>query len=368
MKKIGVFLVGMLFGVSVFGQGEFITKWTTTSPSEQIVIGLNQSYSTYNYTVNWGDGATESNITSNTDKIHTYATAGTYTVTISGDFPAIKMQNSNTASALTDIVQWGSNIVWKDMINAFKACDGLNTISAADAPNLSGVTRLQGIFNDCDNVVIDNLGQWDVSNITNMLASFYRCNLGDVDLSSWNVSNVTTFKNAFNASSWTGNGAGNWDVTSVTTAENMFAGANLSTTNYDALLQGWAGQSGLQLNVIFHAGSSSTYCNASSEKQLLETTHGWIITDGGQDCTAGVEDMGVVVNTIEFYPNPIKNNLHIEGLNPGLPIVIYDVLGAQVFSAQTSEDPIDLSELRGGVYFLQITIDNSTSTHKIVKE
>jgi hypothetical protein len=41
---------------------------------------------------------------------------------------------------LLDISQWG-NIAWTSMANAFQGCSNL-TISAVDAPNLSGVTNM----------------------------------------------------------------------------------------------------------------------------------------------------------------------------------------------------------------------------------
>jgi hypothetical protein len=64
---------------------------------------------TPNFVVSWGDG-NESTITSSTDadRIHTYATSGTYTVTITGLMPSFKVNNSIPARTLiTSIIDFG---------------------------------------------------------------------------------------------------------------------------------------------------------------------------------------------------------------------------------------------------------------------
>ena len=67
---------------------QFVTKWKTDNPgltaSNQLVIYAQPGY-TYNHTINWGDGNIQSGITNS--PTHTYASPGTYTVTITGLFP-----------------------------------------------------------------------------------------------------------------------------------------------------------------------------------------------------------------------------------------------------------------------------------------
>ncbi len=67
----------------------FITTWKTdnagVSASNQITIPTTGGG--YNYNVNWGDGQVSTGVTG--DITHTYAVAGTYTVSISGAFPRI---------------------------------------------------------------------------------------------------------------------------------------------------------------------------------------------------------------------------------------------------------------------------------------
>ncbi len=70
--------------------GAFITTWEVNA-GESITIPINSSYN-YDFTVDWGDGSTTAvatNNPSNADLIHTYTSTDTYTVTITGTFPAI---------------------------------------------------------------------------------------------------------------------------------------------------------------------------------------------------------------------------------------------------------------------------------------
>jgi hypothetical protein len=64
---------------------------------------------TPNFGVNWGDGAS-GNVSSATDsnRIHTYATGGTYTITISGFMPSFKVNNNSSIRTLiTGIIDFG---------------------------------------------------------------------------------------------------------------------------------------------------------------------------------------------------------------------------------------------------------------------
>ena len=78
----------------------FITEWQTTGAAETITIPTTGGG--YNYTVNWGDGTIESGKTGNAS--HEYAIAGTYDVSISGDFPRIYFNNTGDKTNLTKIV------------------------------------------------------------------------------------------------------------------------------------------------------------------------------------------------------------------------------------------------------------------------
>jgi hypothetical protein len=75
---------------------------------------------------------------------------------------------------------------------------------------------------------------------------------------------------------------GAWDISNVTLFGSMFTNVKLSTTNYDALLTGWSGQS-LQSNVSFDGGNSKYSAGVASDRQGIIDNFSWTITDGGQE-------------------------------------------------------------------------------------
>ncbi|WP_345027293.1 BspA family leucine-rich repeat surface protein, partial [Flavivirga jejuensis] len=217
--------------VTVNAPSPFITTWKTTSDNEDITIYINPNITTgYDYQINWGDGSTENNLTG--DATHQYASAGTYTVEISGDFPAILSYGNTNAEKLQTIEGWG-DIAWESMTLAFAYCTNL-TYNATDVPNLDNVTRLEGMFISSPNFNGD-ISNWDVSKVTNMAIMFYNATAFNADLSSWDVSEVTNMSNMFsNASSFNGD-INSWDVSKVTNMEAMFFGAS----NFNGDLSNW---------------------------------------------------------------------------------------------------------------------------------
>jgi len=197
----------------------FVTTWQTNSGNNQINISTNNDYN-YNYTVDWGDGSSDTNVTGWIT--HTYSAEGIYTVTISGHFPAISF-NTNK---LLSVEQWG-NRKWLSMRGAFYKCNNI-VFNASDTPNLSSVRSMSYMF---------------------LRSSFNQ------DIS-------------------------NWDVSSVTDMSSMFSGVTLSTENYDALLTGWSSQN-LQSDVEFDAGDSQYSTSSQSARDVLTDTFNWTISDGG---------------------------------------------------------------------------------------
>ncbi|MCP4456430.1 MAG: BspA family leucine-rich repeat surface protein [Cytophagales bacterium] len=203
--------------------GLFITTWQTTTANESITIPTTGTG--YNYTVDWGDGNTESGFTGDAD--HTYATAGTYTVAITGDFPRIyffdfNLSNPNT-SKIKSIDQWGDQ-VWTSMEKAFEGCENM-TYNATDVPDLSSVTSLNRTFRNCQPFNGD-IGNWNVSSITDMSEMFFAAWTFNQDISSWDVSSVADMSGMFSGAHAFNQDISKWDVSSVTEMFIMFAGAD----------------------------------------------------------------------------------------------------------------------------------------------
>ena len=123
----------------------FVFKVTTTSASTVFTVPLvDFAGLTPSLYIQWGDGSANSPlITSSTsaDRIHTYASAGTYTITISGYMPGFRVDNnSSIRNLITELVQWG--IVGLRVVN-FYGCVNLTAIPGS--ASLSGVGGYTGL-------------------------------------------------------------------------------------------------------------------------------------------------------------------------------------------------------------------------------
>ncbi|KGJ94786.1 immunoglobulin-like domain-containing protein [Colwellia psychrerythraea] len=316
--------------VDVVAPTPFITTWKTdnngVSADNEITITTNPAHANYNYTVDWGDGSTSENLTGDSPP-HTYAIAGTYTVTISGDFHQLYFfSNSFDNDKLLSVEQWGDGLLLS-LSQAFVGCDNL-VINASDTPNLRSVVDLSYMFYEASSFNQD-INAWDVSSITDMNSMFEGATSFNQALNSWDVSSVLEMKSIFreatsfnqDISQWNmgsvtdtrtmfynaiafNQNIGSWDVSSLTTMSSMFNkaisfdqdisswniglvtnmkslffGLSISTEYYDALLDSWSKQE-VQSGVTFGVGTSQ-YSPSSQDARDILTGKGWLITDGG---------------------------------------------------------------------------------------
>ncbi|MBC6425082.1 MAG: BspA family leucine-rich repeat surface protein, partial [Ekhidna sp.] len=166
-----------------------------------------------------------------------YATADTYTITISGTFPRIQLGDFNisglgspttAAGQIRSVEQWG-DIAWTSMSFAFAGCENL-TINASDVPDLSNGPTMLGMFNAA--AFNGDISKWNTSKVTNMSATFWNANFNE-DISEWDVSSVTVMSSMFLSSSFNGDLSG-WDVGKVTNMERMF-----ESSSFNGDLSGW---------------------------------------------------------------------------------------------------------------------------------
>lgn len=385
-------VAGSVLSVSpVYGQDAFITTWETTTSNESITIPTDGGASTsdYDFSIDWGDGTSETVTGNDPDPSHTYSAAGTYTVEIRGTFPHLYLDASfsgdgdiDNAEKLQTVEQWG-DIEWESMDSAFEGARNM-TDASSDAPNLSGVSSMHETFReaaafngdvgdwDVSNVITmrllfdgatsfnrdiggwnvtnvtdmgrlfrdaeafnQDIGKWDVSNVTDMPAMFknalaFNQDIGGWDVSNvrsmarffvnavsfnqdigdWTVSNVTNMSIMFEGATAFNQDIGSWDVARVTDMSDMFRnatsfdqdisawdvsnvqsfhgidgflfGAGLSSSNYDALLDGWQALD-LQNGRSFHAGSSEySASHGAPGRAAISSEHNWSFTDGGE--------------------------------------------------------------------------------------
>ena len=308
MKNLTLTTFLILLSFTFFGQ-PYVTTWQSDLvlnpyvPVDNTITILTDSLLTYDYTVDWGDGTQDTNITGNFT--HAYSSAGTYTISITGVFPRLAVPSID-GNKLLSVDQWGGN-QWTSMAEMFRSCPNLN-ILATDTPDLSACTSMDYMFQHCSNLDFDP-GNWDVSNIETFLGTFFGCTLFDADLSSWQTSNATVMAAMFTNAENFNQDLNNWDVSNVEYTLLMFAGCSslnqsfegwdissvqdmsdmfwdtaISIPNYDQTLLAWGDPSNtVQPNV--HLDFPANYCLGDVARQNLINNFGWTINDYGQDCS-----------------------------------------------------------------------------------
>jgi gliding motility-associated-like protein len=243
---LNIFLL-VIVSINAFSLGTtpFITTWKTDNPgtsgNNQIIIPINATLGGYNYTVDWGDGFV-SQETGNAQ--HTYITPGTYTVKITGDFPAIAFNNQGDKEKILSIEQWGNNR-WVSMLSAFYGCVNLEG-NFKDNPDLSNVIVATEMFRNASKFNSD-ISSWDVSNIFFMISMFNGASAFNQPIGVWNVSNVRDMSFMFKNANTFNQPIDNWDVRQVTNMYAMFEGA----TNFNQPIGTWNVENVIEMNFMF---------------------------------------------------------------------------------------------------------------------
>jgi surface protein len=230
VEKTATITVTITDVVEAVGSIPFITSWEITTANDIITIPTNNNF-VYDYTIDWGDSTKNENVIESID--HEYAAAGTYTISITGRFPAIYFNKTgDDRNKLKDIKQWG-NIEWESMRNAFRFC-GQFDISATDAPDLSRVTSIAFMFDNAYGLQA-SINHWDVSNVTDMSYVFAGANNFNQPLDQWDVSKVTSMKSMFLLASKFNQDISGWNVSNVTNMRQLFYQASAFSQD----LSGW---------------------------------------------------------------------------------------------------------------------------------
>ena len=258
------------YGWTIVDQGLLSTElfsstWDTTktggSSSGENSIKLPLDYSGhYDFIVNWGDGSSNTITSYNQPEItHIYSTGGEYTITIDGicikfgfgfgDLDAFKLLSIST---------WGNTIIDPVNYRSFMYCTNLTSV-----------------------------GNLDVSGFTSGWYMFSGCTSFNQDISHWNISNFKYTNNMFSGCTSFNQNLASWDISSLHSGFSaaMFENTALSTTNYDAILNGWStldvGETKIPTSVYIGFGTTKYSSAGQAARDTLINTYGWTIIDGG---------------------------------------------------------------------------------------
>ena len=294
----------------------FITTWKTdnggSSADNEITITTNTTEfpTGYNYTVDWGDDTTPTTHTG--DFTYTYATAGTYTVTISGDFPQLYFPNNSLDNRkLLTVEQWGDGALLS-LHRAFAFCYNV-VVNATDIPNLRFVTDMSGMFESARSFDQD-ISTWDVSSVLNMSGMFLEAEIFNQDISAWDVSSVTDMSNMFNVADFFNQNIGVWDVSSVTDMSYMFNYAR----SFNQDISGWDVSKVTNMERMFHvAYVFNQDINTWDVSSVTDMNYMFAATPDGSSFNGNISswDVSSVTNMRAMFSLASAFNQNISGWN-----------------------------------------------------
>ncbi|BFP39695.1 hypothetical protein FGF1_05400 [Flavobacteriaceae bacterium GF1] len=184
-----------------------------------------------------------------------------------GTLSRIYFNNGGDKQKLISVDQWGSSISWSSMEDAFNGCLNLE-VKATDAPDLSKVTDMSGMFKWCMSLKgKTGFSTWNTSNVTDMEAMFAHAYTFNGDIGSWNTAKVYNMKSMFWSARTFNQNLGNWDLGQLIGGIDMFSNSGLSVENWDATLIGWHGQ--YFTNDPSIGASGLVYCEAGTQRDAL---------------------------------------------------------------------------------------------------
>ena len=227
----------------------FISVWDTTVINETINLPYSPS-GVYDGTIDWGDGSPTS-INSYANRSHTYASVGTYTITINGEITNFNfgLNDPTNVTNLISVTQWGSCFNIVSGLSAFEDCSSLTLTSVTDILDLTNVLTTVNMFAGCTQLTtVNNMDSWDVSSVTNMGGMFADCIQFNQPLNSWDVSSVLDMDSMFYYCFYFNQPLNSWDVSNVTNMGSMF----LACVAFDKPLNSWDVSSVLDMGFMFN--------------------------------------------------------------------------------------------------------------------
>lgn len=206
---------------------DFVMEIETTTSSETFTIPGANTGGAWDATIDWGDGGPTSAITAwnDADLTHTYASAGTYVIRVSGpQFRAIRFNNGGDRLKVRRVLQLGS-VGWagESFLWAFRGCANMTEFTAGttntsavahyglmfgNCSNLASIdltgmiigasAQIQEMFSGCGSLTSIDLTPFAGTRTMNMNGMFFSCSgLTSLDLSPFALATITSMSGTF---------------------------------------------------------------------------------------------------------------------------------------------------------------------------
>ena len=177
--------------------------------------------------------------------------------------------------------------------NQFREFAGIIDPSAG-VPRIEPDSSLSYLFGDTRsmaNINYAGVGNWGVSQVTDMNNAFLNATNFNQDITGWSTQEVVNMNGMFNGASAFNQNIGVWDISSVTDMSNMLLNTGLANTTYTQILIGWAAQKpSIQNGVTLDASPTKYYIQASDAiSELKSVLYNWNINDGGLQAALSFE-------------------------------------------------------------------------------
>lgn len=235
--------------------------------------------------VDWGDG------TVNNSNTHTYENPGTKIVRIKGE---IRMWSFNVAAEgqdkrkLREITAWGDFVIDSTTVDSvrqkFHTCTNLNLENVQGVPIIEG-NNLTSFFQGCTSLRgVSGIDRWNFLPNTILFSMFYGNSLLNSPLiGQMKMQNVVNITGMLAGTTLFNQDISNWDVRNISSANNFMqnkTSANYNASYLDAIYNKWS-QLPLKSGVTIGFGSIKYTSAGQAGRDILTTTYGWTITDGG---------------------------------------------------------------------------------------
>ena len=185
---------------------------------------------------------------------------------------------------------------------------------------LANVANMQTMFQGAD-LFNQPIGNWNVSNVTTMQAMFNYASAFNQPIGSWNVSKVTNMLSMFLGATAFNQNIGSWNVSNVTNFSNFMGSATFSSTNLDAIYNGWI-VNGVKPNISSPLSTNISFGTAKysqtgkpGKDTLLANPNNWRILDGLLSVSSISNNGGLIrVATVTAHGFVTGNSVYIYGV------------------------------------------------------
>jgi len=292
---------------SSWSQDPFIITIKTDNPGSTNDSSISfYSSLAANYDVDWDNDGIFDEFNLSGTHTHDFGAPGIYTIQIRGLLHTWRIPSTDTKK-LVSLDQWG-DVNWSLTMNSLFYDASNMAYNAVDAPNVSNVISMSGMFYNCS-ITTPDLSAWDVSSVTNFNLMFAEADQFNSDISMWNTSSGESFLGTFKGAKMFNQDLSAWYMQNATTLEQMFNNAdafngNISTWDVSQVQN----FSSMFFRAISFAGDISMW-NTSSSSNFSRMFFG--ATNFNADISMWDVSNGTLFN--EMFRNATSFNQNLSG-------------------------------------------------------